>query len=145
MPGAELRASWQGRVLAHAEGKMGAVALSVIAENYDDVLLPLLQAVFPGFRGVPLPAFCSAAKVAKTGHVCADLITKHGERIQMFAIFRSTKQMEGQFRRLADRLKLTDADRTEMFAAVKKWVVADYRLDPNMDYRDPDARRLVLN
>jgi hypothetical protein len=30
-----------------------------------------------------------------------------------------------------------------MFAAVKRWVVADRRLDPNMDPQDPDAKRLV--
>lgn len=139
-----MRETWQGRLLAHATGKMGAVALSVIAHNYDDDLIPLLHAVFGGAR-VALPAFCSAGKVAKTGHVCADLATRHGEIVRMAAVFRSTRQMEGEFRKLADRLKFDDADRTEMFKAVRNWVVADYRLDPTMDSADPDAKRLTVN
>jgi hypothetical protein len=51
--------------------------------------------------------------------------------------------MQNDFRRLADRLKLSDADRIEMFKCVQRWVVADRRLDPSFDPRDPDAKRLV--
>ena len=53
--------------------------------------------------------------------------------------------LRNDFRRLADKIKLSDADRVELFAAVKNWVVADRRLDPTMDPKDPDAKRLVLH
>jgi hypothetical protein len=50
--------------------------------------------------------------------------------------------MRDAFRRLADRLKLNDADRIELFKCVQRWVVADRRLDPTFDPKDPDAKRL---
>lgn len=45
---------------------------------------------------------------------------------------------------LADRLKLTDGERIDLFIAVRHWVKADHRLDPAFDRRDPDARRLTV-
>jgi hypothetical protein len=48
-------------------------------------------------------------------------------------------------RRLADRLKLTDQERLEFFTCVKRWLVADHRLDPTMDPADPDAKRLTIH
>jgi hypothetical protein len=141
----DLRQTWQGRVLAAASGPMGAVVLSVLAHNFDDAMPMLLRVVFPGFTSISAPFFCTAAKVAKSGHVCADLVTRDGQIVKMFAIFRDTKAMETEFRRLADALKLDDSDRTALFAAAKRWVVADYRLDPTMDPQDPDAKRLTLN
>ena len=57
-------------------------------------------------------------------------------------LYRSEMSLRNDFRRLADQLKLCDEDRVELFAAVQRWVVADRRLDPLMDPKDPDARRL---
>ena len=53
--------------------------------------------------------------------------------------------MEAVFRVLADRIKLNDTDRRELFACVLHWVKADRRLDPSFDRRDPDAKRLTVN
>ena len=53
--------------------------------------------------------------------------------------------MRDAFRRLADRLKLSDSDRIEMFKYVQRWVVADRRLDPTFDPQDPDAKRLTTH
>ena len=139
----DLRQTWQGRALAAATGKTGAVLLSVLAHNFDDALLPLLQIVFPGFTSIAPPFFSTAAKVAKTGHVVADMVTRTGRIQKDFPIYRNEFEMQDDFRRLADGLKLSDADRVEMFAALKRWVVADRRLDPTMDPKDPDAKRLV--
>lgn len=141
----DLRDTWQARVLKHASGKLGAVVLSMLAHNFDDAMPILLRVVFPGFTTITAPFFCSAGKVAKTGHVCADIVTKDGEIIRMFAIFRSVTQMEWDFRRIADRLALTDTERKEMFVALRRWLVCDYRIDPTMDPRDPDAARLVVH
>lgn len=139
----DLRDTWQGRTLYAATGKTAAVLLSVLAHNYDDALLPLLQVVFPGFTSITAPFFSSAGKVAKSGHITADMVTRTGRIKKNFPVYINETELRDDFRRLADGLKLSDADRVELFAAVKKWVVADRRLDPTMDPKDPDAKRLV--
>ena len=150
----DIRETWQCRLLAGALritdrgivrpiDLIGAAMLSVLAHNFDDAMPVLLRVAFPEFQAIGVPFFCSAAKIAKTGAVMADLITKTGERAKNQAIFSSTRHMETRFRWLADAMRLNDQDRTELFAAVKRWVVCDYRLDPTMDAADPDARRLV--
>jgi len=144
----DLRETWQGRALreTHDEGWLGAVVLSVLAHNFDDALLVLLKAVFPGFAAITAPFICSAAKVNKRGHIVADVVLRHDPYVRANQLmFRSLKDMEGTFRRLADRLKFNDDDRRQLFAAARNWVVADRRLDPTMDPADPDARRLVVH
>lgn len=149
----DLRETWQARILSRAvvvdrdvarpRDLVGMCALSVLAHNYDDAMQVLL--LLCGAHGVGLPSLCTAAKVAKTGHVMADYINKFGSVHKNQGLFRNTKAMETAFRRLADQVKLTDAERIELFAAVRRWVVCDYRLDPTMDRHDPDAKRLTVN
>jgi hypothetical protein len=151
----DLRRTWQGAALAASlldcgewtppRHKVGMCILSVLSHNFDDAMPVMLRVVFPNFKSIGAPFLCSAAKIAKTGHVMADLITKDGQRVRNQALFRSTKAMEGEFRKFADGLRLDDAERTELFAAVKRWVVCDYRLDPQMNPADPDAKRLTVN
>ena len=154
----DLRLTWQARALAAAlvdgeyvppRDKIGMCLLSVLSHNYgdprNDALPVLLRVVFPQYQSIGAPFLCSAAKIAKTGHVMADVITKDGRRIKNQALFRSTRAMEREFRLFADKLGMEDGERVELFAAVARWVVCDYRLDPNMDPADPDARRLVVH
>jgi len=138
----ELRESWQGRLLRTAQGKTGAVLLSVLADSYDAIMLPLLKAVFPGFIEPALPCLCSSAKIGYTGAIFAEVMLEDGRKEKRLIYF-SSQELQDDMRRLADRAKLTDVERLELFVAVKKWVVADFRLDPTFDPRDPDARRLV--
>lgn len=145
MEAGALRETWQGRALAATRHRaLGLVVLSVIAHSHDDVEV-LLRAVFPDFQGLQPPGLTSAGKVAKTGAVVADIITKTGARILNQPLFLNERHMEGAFRHLADDLKLADADRIAMFDTLKRWVVADHRLDPTMDPCDPEAKRLVLH
>jgi hypothetical protein len=141
----ELREPWQTRVLTRTRYEpIGMVVLSVLGHSYDDKLLLWLAAAFPGFRSISTPFLCSAGKIDKTGRVIADVVWEDFSLpAKAQPIFRDVRHMEGSFRRLADRLKLNDADRTELFDALKKWVVADMRLDPNMNPQDPDAKRLT--
>lgn len=139
----DLRASWQARALAETGGHMAAVLLSVLSHNFDEAMPALLAIVFPGFTSISAPFYCSAGKVDKTGRVVADVVTKHGEVVKDSKVFEDEMQLRDAFRRLADRLKLNDADRIEMFKCVQRWVVADRRLDPTFDPKDPDAKRLV--
>lgn len=144
----EIRDMWQARaLLATQKSGLGLVVLSVLAHNYDegDAFLTFMHVLFPGFKGLVPPMLCSAGKVDKTGAVVADVMTKFGAVLKDVAIFRDTNDMQGHFRRLADRLKLSDADRIDMFKAAGRWLVADRRLDPTMDYRDPEAKRLVVH
>ena len=140
----ELRETWQAKALAHTQySYFGRVVLSVLAHNYDDAMPVLLSAVWPGFRSLNPPFLGSAGRVAKSGAVVADVVRDGGIIEKQVRIFRSLDRLKGAFRRLADQLKLNDADRVEMFSAVRRWVVADTRLDPTMNPADPDAKRLV--
>lgn len=149
MTGEELRASWQGRALAYVQerslGQIGAALLSLLADSYDETMPFLLKAVFPDASGIRTPFYCSNAIINKRGNIVADMIDRFGQRRKNVIVFLSTEQMQTVYRRLADALKLSDDDRRDLFACVQNWVKADQRLDPTMDRRDPDARRLVLN
>lgn len=137
---------WQGRVLAATRTKpIGMVVLSVLSHNYDDVMETLLRAVFPGFKSISAPFLSTAGKIARTGHVMADVVHASGRIEKNRAIFRDTADMRSQFRRLADEMKLSDEDRRELFGAVQRWVVCDYRIDPTMNPADPEAKRLAVH
>ena len=147
MTGEELRESWQGRALALADLKsiqLKCALISLFADNYDDALPFLLSAVF-GDWGIKAPFYCSNPKINKRGCIVADLVMPTGEKLRDAVIFSGALQMQDVFRKLADRLKLSDAERVDMFTAVHHWVKADQRLDPAFDRRDPDARRLTVH
>lgn len=147
----DLRATWQARILAHTHDEgIGAVVLSVLSNAFDDAIPVLLAILYPdrrygplGFVSITAPFICSTAKVDKSGHVVADVVARDERVIRNVVLFRDEKHLRDSFRRLADRLRLTDAERCELFTVVKRWVVADTRLDPTMDPQDPDARRLL--
>lgn len=139
----DLLATWQARTLAEAKGHTGMVLLSVLAHTFDEAMPTLLAAVFPGYVEPSLPCLVSAGKVDKTGAVVADVIDRDGQKRRDVVIYPTLTAMQDDFRRLADRLKLSDSDRTELFKCAQRWVVADRRLDPAFDRRDPDAKRLV--
>ncbi len=141
----ELEQSWQVRALRMTQlDPLGMAVLSVIADSYDEVMSLIMYVAFPGFVGLTTPAIVTSAKINKSGRIVADVVWNHDAPVTKDdQIFRDEREMEGKFRRLADRLRLTDAERIEMFNAVRRWVVADQRLDPNFDRADPDAKRLT--
>lgn len=142
----DLRQTWQGRVLSDTRCRgIGAVVLSVLAHAFDaEVVVTLMRCVDPQWTHVAAPFICSAAKVHKTGTVVADVVWRDNRPpSKNELIFWNERDLRDAFRRLADRLKLNDQDRVELFTCVKRWVVADLRLDPTMDPADPDAKRLV--
>jgi hypothetical protein len=154
----DLAETWQSRVLRETcrmaalgilapKGKLGGVMLSMFAHNLDaGPLAILLKAVFPGFYAIGAPFICSAAKIDKAGRIVADVVHQDNAPPEKgHELFRCSRDMEATFRRLADRLRLDDIDRLKLFTAARSWVVADRRLDPTMDPRDPDARRLTVH
>lgn len=139
----DMRASWQVRALRAADGTTAMALESVLTHTYEHILLVFIELAFPWRHEPLLPCIASAVKVDKTGAVVADTIRKDHRVKKDTVIYRSEREMESDFRRLADRMKLSDADRIEMFKCVQRWVVADRRLDPMFDPKDPDAKRLV--
>lgn len=139
----DLRGSWQVRAIGEAKGQTWMVLLSVLAHTYDAALLVMMELVYPDFDGsIPAPHLTTAAKIDKSGAIVADVVDRNGV-IKEVAIYSSEIALRDDFRRLADRMRLNDANRTELFKCVQCWVVADRRLDPAFDRKDPDARRLV--
>ena len=140
----DLRASWQARVLLGTSGPARMVVMSALAHTYDEAVFTLCAAVFPDFDGSLRPPFLtSAAKVDKSGAIVADMVDQRGTIHKDTALLLTEMQMRDSFRRLADRLKLNDSDRVELFKCAQRWVVADRRLDPTFDPKDPDAKRMV--
>jgi len=141
----DLRASWQCRALLEARHHTWCVLLSVLSHTYDEAMLPLLQVAFPNFASIAAPFICSAGKIDRTGAIVVDIVERSGTISRDVAIYESEIHLRDDFRRLADRMKLDDEDRIELFKCVQRWVVADRRLDPTFDRKDPDAKRFVLN
>lgn len=142
----DLRASWQVRALIEAKNKkVGVTLLSVLAHTYDEAMFVIMRVAFPGFTSISPPFLCTAGKIAKTGHVVADAVMPDGTISKNIALYRNSRELRDAFRHLADKLKLDDEDRLEMFSALRRWIVCDFRLDPAMDPKDPDAKRLTAH
>lgn len=140
----DLRASWQARTLGESTGVTFAVVMSVLAHSFPDAMDTLLRALMPNWDGKPLgPYLSTCGKIAKNNTVVADVIYPDGRIEKDAVLYLSEIHLRDDMRRLADKLKLVDRDRAEFFTAIRNWVVADRRLDPNFDPRDPDAKRLV--
>lgn len=148
---ADLRATWQGRALEAAQSRMMPVVTSMLAHAFEiEAMAVLLRVVKPKCwddfnQTLIAPFFCSCGKVNKLGQIYADTILYDGAVKLPKVVFTSERDFEYELRKLADRLKFSDKERTEFFACAKRWIVADFRLDPTMDPADPDAKRLVLH
>jgi hypothetical protein len=152
----DLREMWQGRALAESRGRrIGLVVASALAHAYDiEHVLILMRSVFPGFEEVKAPQLCTCGKISKDGEIIADIAMEYAKssegqrfikwREPRVPIYESLTAYETALRHYADELKLSDDDRVQFFIVMKNWVVADERLDPNMDPADPDAKRLTV-
>jgi hypothetical protein len=139
----ELREGWQCRVLAKARGHTRAIVASIMGHAFEGAILTIMQAAFPGFERLEPPFICSAGRIDKAGRVIADVWEKSKTISKDQVMYANSIIYRDEMRRLADKLKLTDQDRLEFFTCVKRWLVADLRLDPTMDPTDPDAKHLT--
>lgn len=145
----ELRATWQARTLGAAQGRMLVALTSMLAHVYDEAMPVLLRLVQPmcwdaGRQSLKTPFLVSIAKINHSGRIVADAIMRDYDIPQRDVVmFADERDLEYECRKLADRTKLSDRDRIEFFKVARRWVASDRRLDPAMDPRDPEAKRLV--
>ena len=139
----ELKAAWQCRVLAGSRGHSRSIVASILAHNFDGAILTIMQTTFPGFERQQPPFLCSAGRIDKQGYVIADVWEASDRISRNQVIYVNDIAYRDAMRKVADKAKLTDQERLEFFTCVKRWLVADLRLDPTMDPTDPDAKRLV--
>jgi alkylated DNA nucleotide flippase Atl1 len=133
----ELRDMWQGKLLELATEKMARVVQSVLAHSYPDSIQTLLRVVYPGFKSIALPFFVSAGRIAFNGEIISRIARTpeealaaqlgQPERCPWFRVFKNETEMTKEFRKLADAMRISDAERIEMFNVVKRWIVCDYR------------------
>lgn len=127
---AELRDMWQSRVLvaAKGEGPQFAILIRMFVAAYGDAIKILLAATFPGFRDLRPPQIVGHAAIAPSGRIIADVLEK-SRRVRTHILYDNQDAMRADFGRLADKLKLNDFDRIELFDMLKRWLVRDYRID----------------
>lgn len=123
----EIREMWQSRILAHTRGKMRKIVICALVKQYPGALLTLLKVTFPGFVDLSRPMFISYAHIDLGGRVVAKLLEKDGT-IHEQPVFDNEQQFIYAMRKLADHLKLSDRDRTQMFTVLQKWVASDKRV-----------------
>jgi len=133
MAAQQLRDTWQAKVLATATHELGAVATAIIAHEWP-VAMPFLLRVVFGKSDLEPPFLIGYATINKAGIVCCEMKRRDGMRC-IAGIYRSEIAMRDDFRKLADRLKLSDADRVALFGVLKKWVTCDLRIDHHGDKR----------
>lgn len=132
----DLRDTWQARALAEARGRQQAVVLAVLFHNYHAAMQVLLRVVFPkaplagnGWTEINRPFLIGAALIAPDGTICCDMMRRDGVIAKRAPIYRGESSLLFDMRKLADKLKLADADRREMFGAIQNWIVRDMRID----------------
>lgn len=101
--------TWQDRAVEATRGNKtvrGAVLLAMLSRS-----------------GTP-PCFGRTATITKDGWVHSTMVHKSG-RIYVDQIVCYKQDMIDGFRELADTLKFTDQERTELLAELRKWIARD--------------------
>jgi hypothetical protein len=129
----QLAATWQVRCLRAAQGKFASVMLTIFFFNYYEQAQYLLWSAYGRNRDIAFPFHTGGATIVNSGQVVCDLNEgRLGERFKVrrnVKVFDTEGELIREFRNLADELKLDDPDRVAMTEAVKKWIVADMRIN----------------
>ena len=123
----ELCAMWQSRALRVSTGKMQRVLMVVLSYEYAAAMPVLLRATFQGFTDIERPFLSSYATIMPSGRVVCEMIDSDGTKKQV-AIYESEEKFTTDMRDLADKLKLSDTERAEMFKVLARWIVKDMRI-----------------
>ena len=128
----DLRGTWQARALGESSGKTTAVMEAVLWHSFAEAMPILMRVVYPSLRlqdGRRYPRFHGTAKIVQSGQVVCALQHSVLEIPHPAVVFGSEGELIKTFRDLGDRLKLPDQERIELIETVKRWVVADLRID----------------
>lgn len=125
----ELRQEWPVRALVAAKGQPLAILTVMLAQEWPTILPTLLHVAFKGFRDLKRPFLTGYARIWTNGAVLCQAVFDDGKRA--IKLYENAEQMNREFRDLADKLKFSDRDRSELFRLLKKWIVADHRLNVN--------------
>ena len=124
----EIREMWQSRALRGSSGQIRAILIAAIAKEYPAALEILLKATFPGFVDIARPMIISYAYIDIGGRIIATMIEADDSKADV-VVFENEGEFIMAMRRLADGLRLDDADRIAMFQVLQKWVKSDLRFN----------------
>ena len=88
-------------------------------------LRALVEAVFHIWPR-KVPAFADNAVITSDGYVMSDFKDKAG-RLHRMALVCDIEDLVGNFRGLADFMKLDDEERKKLFGELRMWIFVDYR------------------
>lgn len=129
----ELAATWQVRCLRAAQGKFASVLLTIFFFNYYEQAQYLMWSAYGRNRDIAFPFHTGGATIVNSGQVVCDLnVGRLGDRLKVrrnVKVFDTEGELIREFRGLADKLKLDDADRTAMTDTIKNWIVCDLRIN----------------
>lgn len=116
-----VRAGWKYRAIDVTHGnqtRIGCLVLAVI-----------------GKRPKNPPMFSTqGCIITKSGLVVTHFQTKDGTTYRNHAVC-TVEDLNENFRGLADALKLPDAQRNEMFDALRKWIIRDERATSTSEFQ----------
>lgn len=127
MEAARLRETWQCRALEAAKGVPRLVLMSVLIAEYPTAL-PTVMRVLGISDDDLLPALLGYAQIDKAGQIICLGVDRHRSR-KWVKVYDNEEKLKYDFRKLADKIKLNDAERAKMFELIQKWVAQDLRYD----------------
>jgi hypothetical protein len=123
----QIRETWQSRLLREADTFQGRVLVGVFAKEYASALVLLLRAD-TSFVDIERPFFSGYAMITPSGRLVCD-VTYEDESVRKYEVYKTEQEFINDMRKLADKVKLSDEDRTSFFDVLKRWVVADMRTE----------------
>jgi hypothetical protein len=114
------RDTWQYRAIQFCRGNqtpLGTILLAVIGRNAKNP-----------------PWYGTAAEIRADGLVVSSFTDRH-RKLHYPALVCGVTELVDMFSRLADDLKLADADRIEMFRQVRQWCARDLRRGITLHFR----------
>ena len=113
--------AWQHRAVRETGGnqtKLGCYVLAVL--NWQ--------------HGRHPPRFGSKARINADGYLVTN-VQEADRRIHRDMVVDTVQEVTDSFRGLADRLKLSDAEREALFAELRKWIAHDDRANQTAEER----------